>query len=80
MKNAGLVIEKRDGKWQVRIWGPLPSSKLKKPEKTNQRQINMVLVALVALATAVLGLVTLLISKDTPEWGALLLKLLALVL
>jgi hypothetical protein len=70
VKIAGLVVEKKDDKWQIRAWGPLP----KADEKTNQRRIHL---TLVVLAIAVLGLVLMLVSQNAPEWEKLLQKLIS---
>jgi type VI protein secretion system component VasF len=77
-KIAGVVVEERDGDRRVRAWAPLPRT-------ANQRrrrgavQRKMV-VALVALAVAVVGLVILLASQFAPTLSELLLQLLAAVL
>ena len=69
MKTVGIVFEKADGKWQIRVWGPLRAYR-----KVGQRKTNLVVVV---LATCVLGLVILLLSQSAPGWSSLLLKLLA---
>jgi len=71
MDIAGLVIEKKDKKWQVRIWGPLRPHR-----RTSARKINVVVVA---LAIAVLGLVVLLALQLAPALGTALLRLLGVL-
>ena len=69
MRIAGMVFEKADGKWEIRIWGSLHAHR-----KAGQQKIILVLVI---LAICVLGLVILLLAQNAPGWSALFLKLLA---
>jgi hypothetical protein len=71
MKKAGFDIAEKDGKRLIRIWWTSASRRQKENLKG-----EMVRVALVALAIAVVGLVVLLALQNAPPLGELLIKLL----
>jgi hypothetical protein len=75
METKIVIREKK-----VEIQARFPKSSLppEKPDQSNETIIKKLMPALVALATAVLGLVILLISRDAPEWGRVLRELLDL--
>ncbi len=77
-KIAGVVVEERDGDRRVRAWAPLPKTANRR-RRRGVVQRKMV-VALVALAVAVVGLVILLASQIAPTLGESLLQLLTTVL